>query len=296
MPPVNLILEIVPPPRSDMTAGLNRRLAYIQQVQARLPIEAINIPDIHPEHSHHKRGQRRQPFKPHMAPRQFAQAVTQACGLPCIVNHVVAHRPADELQHWLQQTADDYGVSRFVLVGGEHHDIDYPGPSVDEANRIARALFPHQCVCIGNICIPSRPGESERITRKCEAGADFFTTQLVYEAAELTQLGELFANTDRTGTQASSPPNLYISFAPIKSAQNLRFLNFLGVQVSPELEAQLLEAQCCPLTRSCDHLISIWRAFQQSHPALTAGLNLCPIGNIDADTVIHLGRELLHSG
>ncbi len=288
VPPTKLILELVPPPLSDNGSLLAKRLAYIDRVRSRVPLDAINIPEIRPEGTHQTKGVRRRPFAPHMAPRHFGRQVRQHCDLPSVVNHVVVHQSTDRLRQWFLESVGDYGITRFVLVGGEHHYIDYPGPSVCDANALARQLFRGEEIEIGNICIPSRDNEYQRLCRKLAAGASFFTTQVIYEPAELQQLASAICQTPQ-------PAELYISFAPIKSEQNLRFLNWLGVQVSAGLETRLLHNACSTLEASIRHLVDTWAHFRRedSTRALNLHINLCPIGDIGVEAIVELADGLL---
>lgn len=288
VPPTKLILEMVPPPLSDNGGILAQRLGYIDRVHRRVPLDAVNIPEIHPEGAHQIKGVRRQPFAPHMAPRDFGRRVKQFCDLPAVINHVVVHRPVDRLRQWLLESVFDYGINRFVLVGGEHHEIDYPGPSVCDANALARKLFCDMDIEIGNICIPSRDNEYQRLRLKLAAGANFFTTQVIYEPAELERLGGAIS-------QIPQPAGLYISFAPIKSEQNLRFLNWLGVQVSTGLETRLLHNAGSTLEASIRHLVDTWAQFRRKYSSrnLNLHINLCPIGDISVDAIVDLADGLL---
>lgn len=288
MPATTLILEMVPPLLSDQPTGLAQRMATIEQIRASVSLSAINIPEIHPESAHHRKGARRQPFAPHMPPRDFAREIQTHCDLPCIVNHVVVHQPVDALAQWLQTAVERFDIHRFVLVGGEDHDIDYPGPPVCEANALARRLFPESSVELGNICIPARAGETQRTQKKLAAGADFFTTQIIYEPKELTSLNRISSGLRPT-------PPIYVSFAPIKSEQSLRFLNWLGVNVSPALEARLLNGAHPPLATSIQHLVDSWSSFIATTPEVTPHINLCPIGNIPTGAMIELAQGLLQA-
>ncbi len=286
------LLEMVPPPLSQGPKGLSRSLTYIDQVRELVALQAVNIPEIHQEPSRNSNGSRQSDFVPRMAPREFAAHIREHCGLDSVVNHVVVHQPIDALARWLDESHSQYGVSQFVLVGGASSRIDYPGPSVREANALARKLFADSVVSIGNICIPHRKGEEKQLQKKCESGADFFTTQIIYELDELRALqrAALAAGLNTTGK------DIYISFCLVRSVRNIRFLNWLGVDISEELD-QWLDAGPETMTeRSLAHISRIWRAFseriQRDSPPLCAQLNLCAMGNIPAQAIARLATEL----
>lgn len=288
-----LLLEMVPPTHSEGMAGLTKRLTEIRQIQAAIPIHAINIPEIHPESAHGKGGERNKPFEERMSPREFSRHIHNATGLDCIVNHVVVHQPCAALEEWLTKSQQSFGIDQVVLVGGERHTIQYPGPGVCEANRIAKSLGHNPPLTVGNICIPGRRDEALRIARKLNAGADFFTTQVIYEADDMIQLVQQLANQDTDIRNA----DFYLSVCPVQSERNIQFLQWLGVHISSNTEAKLLEDKRHILQTSIDHIEAMWKrlldAQTQLIQPLNLHLNLCPIGNIQIDTSIQLGRTLL---
>jgi len=288
-----MLLEMVPPTHTEGMAGLNKRLTEIQQIQDAIPVHAINIPEIHPESAHGNQGSRNKPFEARMSPREFSRHIHNATGLDCIVNHVVVHQPRAALEEWLIESRQSFGIHQVVLVGGERHTIQYPGPGVCEANRMAKSLPQNSPFKVGNICIPGRRNEAQRIAQKLDAGADFFTTQVMYEAEHMTALARqlAIADTDIRHTE------FYLSVCPVQSARNIQFLQWLGVHISPSTEAKLLAHKRQMLQTSIDHIQSMWQQLLAaqtplSHP-FTLHLNLCPIGNIRVDTCIQLGRALL---
>src|SRR5207247_9902701 len=124
-----------------------------------------------------------QPFLRNLDPRDFAEWLGDALGVDPIVNNVVAHAPSrDAFRHWVKESLED-GLRSFVLVGGTSSRVRYPGPTVLEANQILRtAAKGHPDVALGNITIPDRENEVERLVEKTQAGCDFFTTQVLFEA------------------------------------------------------------------------------------------------------------------
>lgn len=292
MNPTKLILEMVPPLIEEGKKGLDECLHYIKEVHNAQPLNGINIPEIHEESAHNKQGIRLRSFEPRMPPREFARHIRNVCDLPCIVNHVVVHEPASALEQWLQESYHDFGVTQFVLVGGEHHEIDYPGPGVCEANTLCLKVLSAEPVKIGNICIPTRNHECERVKKKVDAGASFFTTQVIYQPQELSH----FTRQLLTAGIPAEHTDFYFSFCPVKSEKNLRFLNWLGVVISQSLEDRLLADSSRTLEISLQHIIDTWHHYRKElkgyrHP-INANINLCPIGSIGAEVTIELARAL----
>ena len=73
-------------------------------------------------------------------------------------------------------------------MGGNTRHHRYPGPSVSEANVIARHLMEakgmHNLI-MGNICLPEKGSESKRVLFRTVAGAHFFTTQILFDSRQI---------------------------------------------------------------------------------------------------------------
>ena len=70
-----------------------------------------------------------------------------------------------------------------------HHR--YPGPSVSEANVVARHIMEAKGMdnlMIGNICLPERRDEAKRMLFKTLAGAQFFTTQILFDSRQIIDI------------------------------------------------------------------------------------------------------------
>jgi len=291
--PDELVLEAVPPEIDRGEAGLEAAVERIADVHAALGVDAVNIPEIHEETAKSRRGERRRPFLPRVAPRELAARIQARLDIPCIINRVVVHHERERQLDWFRETWERFGIRRFVLVGGEHSDVRYPGPSVLEANALLRDHLAIPGAEIGNVCIPSRPGEAERLLRKRHAGATFFTTQVLFHAEEVTSLLDALAEHLDDDTPA---PALLLSLAPVRSPRNIRFLRWLGVTLSSELEAWLTEDEAAVTERSLTHLHAMWRhivdhAITRQSPC-SLGVNLAPIGRIPSETTVALGQAL----
>ncbi|TFH86821.1 hypothetical protein EQG41_10860 [Billgrantia azerbaijanica] len=294
--PAELVLEAVPPEHEGGEAGLEAAVERVAELHAALGLDAVNIPEIREEGAKGRRGERRRPFVPRVEPRVLAGRLQERLGIPCIINRVVVHLERERQLDWFRETWERYGIRRFVLVGGEHSDKRYPGPSVPEVNALLRERLAIPGQRIGNICIPSRRGEVERMQRKLRSGADFFTTQVIFHAGEVTALLDaLGPHLDR-----EAAPTLLVSLAPVRSERNLRFLCWLGVSLSSELEAWLTAEADAVTERSLGHLCETWRciadhAITRDLP-FALGANVAPIGRIPAATTVALGQALRDGG
>lgn len=290
--PSELVLEAVPPELKQGEKGIEAVLEKIEELHRDVGFDAVNIPEVQEESSKSSKGERRKPFEPRVEPRALARRIQQALGLPCIINRVVVHLERERQLDWFRETRDDYGVNRVVMVGGERSDQRYPGPSVPEATRLLKKQPDTTDIQVGNICIPSRPGEGERMKRKIDSGADFFTTQVIFHADEVTTLLDELG--DHTGP--GNAPNLMVSLAPVRSERNIRFLHWLGVNLSSELEEWLTVDPDSVIERSLSHIQGMWGhiaedAFKTESP-FPISANIAPIGRIPPSTTVSLARTL----
>ncbi len=250
--------ELLPPPEQaapeEVHAVVESVLELLRTVA--VPIDAINIPEVRPES---RTGERPQAFVPKMAPRKFA-ATLQAhlpASVEVIINRCVVYAPRPAQVRWLVHTYQKYGIHNLIVVGGESSQIRYPGPSVLETARwlsqdLRRGRHPLNGArlaapidyCIGGITIPTRRkpdpqrDEPNRLLQKARMGIEFFTSQVLYESRSIQ---ELLRDYDRLCQQQGVPPRrIFLSFAPVSSAGDIRFLKWLGVVIPPEVERELL--------------------------------------------------------
>ncbi len=284
------ILEAVPPELHRGQAAVEAVIEKVAAVSAGCQLDAINIPEIHEEPSRSSKGERRQPFAPRMAPRELARVVRDRLGLECMINHVVVHHDSPaSLCDWAQQTWEEYGVQEFVLVGGGRHDIAYPGPAVPQANQLLREKTNIPKLRIGNICIPSRDDEASRMATKVQAGADFFTTQILYEPDHFIR------TLDGLQQESALPEEVLVAVCPAQTERNIRFLLWLGVSIPETLQQWLTEADVP--ARSIEQISRTWAAILDRRMASAdmrpqIGVNLAPIGAITAQTTIALAADL----
>ncbi|TLZ50944.1 MAG: hypothetical protein E6K18_06200 [Methanobacteriota archaeon] len=172
-------------------------------------LDAINLPEILDENH------AGMPFYRNMDPRRFATRLKEDLPVETIVNKVVVHLPGSAgFESWLKESLYAYGLKNFVFVGGASSRIKYPGPTVPESNRRLREVVQSGFeAAIGNILIPERPAEVERLLGKTLSGCRFFTTQVLFEpepvATVLRRYGEA------CGYEGIEPATILLSFAPV---------------------------------------------------------------------------------
>ncbi|OUU22715.1 MAG: hypothetical protein CBC13_07390 [Planctomycetia bacterium TMED53] len=291
------ILEVVPPTLESGDEGVSKRLRRVEKLLSEGSFDAVNLPEIHDEESRDTRGVRKLDFSNRLDGRIFGQMIREQFDVPVIVNHVVAHAPLDHQILWLHETVREYGITDMILVGAPHDRQIWPGPSVAEANNAFKSEFADSDLRVGNICIPERPGspipESERMAEKVGAGADFFTTQILFCAAEISQLWQQFS---KNHSELLQIPVL-ISLCPVKKSENLAFLRYLGVQVPNQVEetlGQIAADECldASLEILCELQKQILESSNKIKDLASPGWNIAPVGSIPASAVLDLMQRL----
>ena len=216
--------ELVPPPAAKPEA-VDEAIEGLGQIHGLA--DGINLPEIHDE----SRGApRTAQFVERAEPRWIGARIQRELNLEVTVNRGVVYK-ADQIS-WFRETVADFGITNFVLVGGESPDIVYPGPSVVEAaQQVREAGLP---ASLGGISIPSRLHEDERIRSKVAAGLTFFTTQVLFDSNDVVWLIQRL-----NGLEA----RLFLSFAPVSHPRDLKFLRWLGADIPADLDRYLLRGE-----------------------------------------------------
>jgi 5,10-methylenetetrahydrofolate reductase len=217
-PGVPMTLFEVVPPAAAKPEALETSLHELEQLRGR--VDAINIPEIHDED---RPGERTSKFIQRVEPRILGSRIKRELGIDVVINRVTVHD--DEPERWFRETAGEWDITNWILVGGESKEITYPGPSPAEAARRVKSL--NLPVSLGGITIPSRVNEPERIRKKHARGVDFFTSQVMFDSNDLVWLIQRL-----NGVEA----RIFISFAPISSTRDLQFLRWLGVDIPKDLD------------------------------------------------------------
>ena len=229
-----IVLEVVPPHKRATDATVRKAVQRVKTAVAAIPhLDAINLPEILDENH------AGMPFYRNLDPRRFANLMKEL-SVETIVNKVVVHVPGSAgFESWMKESLYGYGLRNFVFVGGASSRIKYPGLTVPEANRWVRDLTRGGAeAAVGNILIPERPGEVERLIGKTLTGCRFFTTQVLFEpeplATVLRRYGEACAY------EGVAPATVLLSLAPVADYEDVEFLVWLGATVTAETEARLL--------------------------------------------------------
>ena len=259
--------EILPPREKDGT--LNSYAANISSLLSQTHIDAINIPEVRDEVA---RGER--PIKNQLRaePREFGRLLQDIVGVEAIVNRVVVHQKLNDELKWLEETNKKYEIENLITVGGESRSIEYPGPSVNEALAAIKKNENINLLC-GGISIPSREKESLKLIEKSENGSEFFTTQVLYDSSKIIKMISHYQK--RCDEKKTFPRRLLLSFAPVSSEKNIKFLKWLGVEIPDETEKLLIEDLSKMTEKSMEIAVNV---LQQTLNHLNENDIIVPIG------------------
>ncbi|MBI2650880.1 hypothetical protein HYX01_00205 [Candidatus Woesearchaeota archaeon] len=224
-----LIFEVIPPIKTASESYISKLIGRIVDAVNKIKqINIINIPEIVDENHVGK------PYYRNVDTRKFGAILRDKCKKDMIVNTVVVHHePKNRFEEWLEESINDYGIKNYVFVGAKINTINYPGPSIAEANSIARK----KGINFGNIFIPNRENEAERLINKTLHGCNFFTSQVLFEAdSAIDVLKEYIQKCDERNI---NPSRVYLSFAPLSSVEDIHFIKWLGAEISEKTEKKL---------------------------------------------------------
>lgn len=227
------MFEVMPPQRRASHAVTTATIARIKEVVESLdPVKLINIPEVTEENYEGV------PLYKHQDVSEFGSLLYNSIKIDVVANKVTTYLKSEqEFKVWLDKAVDTYRIKHFVFVGGNTHMRKYPGHSVVRANRIASQI---DGIKIGNICIPSRPDEVDRLITKTESGASFFTTQLVFESASMKYL--LTEYSAKCKEKGINPAAFYVSMAPAHSQFDIDFFKWLGANLPGHIEAEMRDS------------------------------------------------------
>ena len=280
--------EILPPREKDGT--LNSYAANISSLLSQTHIDAINIPEVRDEVA---RGERPVKNQLRAEPREFGRLLQDIVGVEAIVNRVIVHQKLNDELKWLEDTNKKYEIENLITVGGESRSIDYPGPSVNEALAAIKKNENINLLC-GGISIPSREKESLKLIEKSENGSEFFTTQVLYDSSKIIKMISHYQK--RCDEKKTFPRRLLLSFAPVSSEKNIKFLKWLGVEIPAETEEILIEDVNIMTDKSMEITVNVLKEIlnhlNENDIIVPIGLNVEHIMSYNFQASIEMLQEL----
>ena len=283
-----VVYEILSPREKDGT--LNSYAENISSLLAQTHIDAINIPEVRDEIG---RGERPVKNQLRAEPREFGKLLQDIVGIESIVNRVVVHQPIEKEMVWFEETYNKYEIENLITVGGESRNITYPGPSVNEALEAIKQNLTLDVLC-GGISIPSREKESRKLIEKSKNGSEFFTTQVLYDSSKIIEMISHYQK--RCDEQNTFPRRLLLSFAPVSSKKNIKFLKWLGVDIPTDTEKYLSENDQIMTERSMEIAINVLNEtltfLNENKIVVPIGLNVEHIMSYNFQASIEMLQEL----
>ncbi|MBT6018517.1 hypothetical protein HOG81_04810 [bacterium] len=280
--------EILPPREKDGT--LNSYAENISSLLSQTHIDAINIPEVRDEVA---RGERPIKNQVRAEPREFGRLLQDIVGIEAIVNRVVVHQNIEQEMKWLEETNLKYEIENLITVGGESRDIRYPGPTVNQTLNAISQNDSLNLLC-GGISIPSRDRESLRLIKKSENGSEFFTTQVLYDASKVIKMITHYQK--RCDVKNTFPRRVLLSFAPVSSEKNIKFLKWLGVEIPKKTEESLLKDNAGMSEKSMEITINVLNEIlnhlEKNKIKVPIGLNVEHIMSYNFQASIEMLQEL----
>ena len=280
--------EILPPREKDGT--LNSYAENISSLLSQTHIDAINIPEVRDEIA---RGERPIKNQVRAEPREFGKLLQDIVGIEAIVNRVVVHQNIEDEMKWLEETNSKYEIENLITVGGESRNIRYPGPTVNQALNAISQNDRLNLLC-GGISIPSREKESLRLIEKSENGSEFFTTQVLYDASKVIKMITHYQK--RCDDKDTFPRRVLLSFAPVSSEKNIKFLKWLGVEIPKKAEQSLLNDGARMSEKSMEITVSVLNEIlnhlEKNKIKVPIGLNVEHIMSYNFQASIEMLQEL----
>ena len=186
-----------------------------------------------------------------------------------------------------------YEIENIITVGGESREIRYPGPTVNQALQAISQNDSLNLLC-GGISIPSRDRESKRLIEKSENGSEFFTTQVLYDASNIIKMITHYQK--RCDEKNTFPRRVLLSFAPVSSEKNIKFLKWLGVEIPRETERLLIENCAIMSEKSMEITVSVLNEIlshlDKNKIKVPIGLNVEHIMSYNFQASIEMLQEL----
>ncbi len=281
-----LLFEIVPPSKVSSDKHKEKVLQRVATAVSQIEkVDFINIPEIIDEN---RLGQ---PYYRNVPVEEFGEKTRDLTKKEVILNKVVVHcNGMSNFSEWLDSAVSS-GFKNFVFVGGNSDVFSYPGPSVIKANKKAKEI---SGVRVGNIFIPSREKEAERLLEKTISGADFFTSQILFESSKVKNvLLEYGILCKEKGIQ---PAEIFLSFCPLSRLGQIDFLKWLGINFSEKTEKKIISSEEEIVSNSIEVVQDVWREIKEfkkeKNLSIVLGLNIEEIFLHNIENCIELASKL----
>lgn len=246
-------------------------------------IDLLNVPEIIDENFEGR------PFYRSIDVVPLSDELQTTTGKNVIINKVVGHLQGNDGFVEFLNEIKMKGIGNIVLVGVLSPHLKYPGLFVPKANKIASEMG----FTVGNICIPNRPQELERIITKTESGCNFFTTQILLEEDKIKKL--ILDYDKKCKENGIQPARIFLSFATIEDGYDIEFFKWLGIEILDETEKEIQESS--DMKTYCEERIkklykSILKFKKDKQISVPLGVNISQVNVRNLDSSLKLTKEL----
>lgn len=282
------------PPRIGSPAEVVQEAAerLVERIEA-LPVDAVVVYDIQDE-SGRTSAPRPFPFTGTVDPRDYSALLSRLSGLPAINYKSLGELDENAWRNWLDETAQGYDLPFLSIVGRPTSGVRYP-LTLSDALSMARQ---HQAnFVLGGVMIAERDNdyrsEGARLLAKTIEGCHYFVSQAVYHAKPTVNVLKAYLRDCRGA--GIEPRRVMLTFAPCGRAKTMAFIKWLGVRVTLECEAAILNAPD-PLAKSieicCDNLREILDQDYVQHIPLGINVESVSINRDEIEGTIELFHRL----
>lgn len=182
------------------------------------------------------------PFMETLDPRLYSKQLREQANRPIITYKSVSQRSKADLEAWLQQAWDEYGIKDIVMVGSPSSDGEIRLSLNDAYQTLKDHPLPYH---LGGVTIAERHAkkgdEHQRLITKSEQGCEFFISQAVYNAQATIDMLSSYGRACRD--RGEQPKRVILTFTPCGSAKTLEFMEWLGISVPDATRWRILDAE-----------------------------------------------------
>lgn len=243
-----LIFEAIPPPLNWSEEKIREWTDQLATLFNEEKIRTLTVPEVVSESKESKRAI---PFFEKMEVLTFIDLMRKSCSEITLIPFIItAHRSKTQLLDWVGQ-AYEKGIRHFILVGGEHSTIHYPGLPVTEAAGVIKSCFPN--TALGGVTIFTRKNEHQKMLKKMNSGIEFFVSQIIYETANMKcVLLNLKKECEKIN---GSLPRVYLSLSAAEKKIDIEFLQWLGVEFPTALYSYVMNGDDRHLEERAEEMI-----------------------------------------
>jgi len=249
-----IALEFVPPDVEDGKEKAVEEAQKVNELSAQFGMEGMldhmMIPGMIEEEE-----DRPVEMKPKLDPLETWQAISpEMPGVKGMCTQVTAFMNEDQLKERFKNLTNA-GINGIILVGVPRNMEDGEGTGVPPTDALAD--FQDYVSDRGVILIPTREGEDGRFNFKCNQGATFGMTQLLYSDAIVNFLKNFAKNHDHR-------PEVLLSFGFVPKAESkVGLINWLiqdpGNQVVEDEQAFVEKLTTMKLKEKQKHLLELYK-------------------------------------